>query len=147
MIQPKAPPLLGKEDAKSAIPCPAVTAASTASVSIPCTASENPFIAVPNDTIPSANVPISFSPMIAPSKPPLFGSKAAISASILPALAAVDTASISIPDTSSEKALRPSPRGASSSANSENDDPPVIHDVIASNKLAAVSADITPINA
>ena len=123
------PPVFGMVVAISAIAFPAIAAAVTASASSPFTARENPIIASPNGTSCSPNSFMSFSPAKKPSTPPLFGSVAAISARVLPAVAAFATMFPSIPAITTENSFIASPNGTSSVANSDNDEPPVIQEV------------------
>ena len=136
--KPTTPPLFGIVDAISAIAFPAFAASVTTLASKPATESAKAFIASPKGTSWSPNAPISFSPAKKPTTPPLLGSVAAISASVLPATAALATTSPSIPDISSENCFIAVPKGTSSSANPVSEDPPVNQEVSPSRIFAAV---------
>ena len=94
---PTIPPEFGSAAAISATSFPASAPALTADSSIPETELENFINAMPNKGNMAAKSSISFSPTIKPTKPPLFGSAAAISASSFAASAAGLTFSTSIP--------------------------------------------------
>ena len=132
------PPLFGTVFANSIRALPAVTELTTTSAFSPVTAIENSFIASPNGTSCSPKASMSFSPAKKPTTPPLLGSVAAISASVLPATAALATTSPSIPAISSENCFIAVPKGTSSSANPVSEDPPVNQEVSPSRIFAAV---------
>ena len=144
---PTTPPVFGMVAAISAIALPAIDAFVTASASRPCTATENAIIASPNGTSCSPNSDISFSPAKNPTTPPLFGRVAAISANVFPAVAALATTFASIPAIATEKSFIALPNGTSSVANSDRDEPPVIHDVNPCKTSAAVKIRIVSASA
>ena len=139
---PTTPPLLGTVEAISAIAFPAVAAFVTTSASKPVTSAAKAFIALPNGINCSPKAFISFSPAKKPTTPPLFGSVAAISAKVLPAMAALETVSPSRPLTSAEKALIAEPNGMSSEAKLAKELPPVSQEVKPSKMFEAVSIRI-----
>ena len=90
---------------------------------------------------------MSFSPVKKPITPPELGSVEAISASVFPAVAAFATRPASIPAISIEKSFIAFPNGTSSSANPDNDDPPVNQDVKPCKISAAVRMRIVSASA
>ena len=80
----------------------AVAAAVTEAVSIPDTLSANPFRPTPNSTRSVPNLAILFSPANQAATPPSLGIVLAMSANILPAVAAAVTEATSIPVTTFE---------------------------------------------
>ena len=111
--KPTTPPEFGIVVAISAIALPAMEALVTASASNPCIADANPIIASPNGISCAPKALISFSPVKNPITPPEFGRVDAISASVLPAVAAFATNSPSIPAIAIEKSRIASPNGTS----------------------------------
>jgi len=104
-------------------------------------------MALPNGTNCSPNLSMSFSPAKKPTTPPLFGSVVAISASALPAVAALETRSASIPLMALLNSAMLSPNGTSSSAKSEREELPVNQDAIPCTSSAFVSSNIASVNA
>ena len=101
----------------------------------------------PKPTSWSPKDPMSFSPAKNPAMPPLLGRVAAISARVFPAIAAVLTRSPSSPVMLWENFFMASPKGTSSSAKVERDEPPVSQEVRPSSKSAAVISMIAPVRA
>ena len=131
----------------SAIAFPAVAAFVTVSASSPLTAFANPIIASPNGISWAPKALISFSPVKNPITPPELGRVAAISASVLPAVAAFATNSPSIPAMAMEKSRIASPKGTSWVAKSLREDPPVSQEVNPFRISAAVRIRIVSANA
>ena len=136
--KPTTPPLFGIVVAISARALPAVAASVTTAASKPATSSAKLFIAWPNGMSCSPKAFMSFSPVNQPTTPPELGSVAAISASVLPAVAAFATTSPSIPAISSENCFIALPNGTSSSAKPVKEEPPVSQEVRPSRIFAAV---------
>ena len=141
-----APPVFGSVAAISAMAFPAIAAFVTASVSKPLMLAANFIIDSPKPTNWSPNLPMSFSPAKKPAMPPLFGSVAAISAKVFPAIAAVLTRSPSSPVMLLENFIIASPKGTSSSAKVDREEPPVSQEVNPSNKSAAVISKIASVS-
>ena len=136
--KPTTPPLFGTVLAISASALPAVAASVITLASIPATSFAKLRMARPNGISCSPKAFISFSPAKKPTTPPVLGSVSAISARVLPAIAALETASPSIPLISSENCFIAFPNGTISSAKPESELPPVNHEVSPSKIFAAV---------
>ena len=111
------PPSLGIVAVISASALAALEAAIKFSGTIPTIASENPLSPWPSAMRSKPNLDILFSPANQLATPPSLGIVAVISASALAALAAAIMFSGTIPDTESEKPLRPLPNTGSCGAN------------------------------
>ena len=143
------PPDFGIELARSAICSPALAADFTAASFIGSPVvriAENDFIADPKATNLSPKLAISFSPAIVPHQPPSLGIVFAISAIILPALAAAVTALSSMPLTVFENATIDIPKGTNCKANSLSESPAPNHEAILSTNPAFVNDIINDTN-
>ena len=142
-----APPVLGRVAAISAMAFPAMAALFTASASSPLMLAANRIMDPPKPTSWFPNSPMSFSPVKNPAMPPRFGRVAAISASVLPAIAAVLTKLPSRPAMLLENFIIASPKGTSSPAKADREDPPVSQEVNPSSRSAAVISKIASVSA